>query len=383
MAPAILPSGPPEVEEAESLGTTMAPNSDLFPVRNASPPTRPSALSRLLAQASQSETVKPPSPPPSGPSLPTAPTPGVKLRTFEEFSEAFSEAPKTFDPAPQPIPTAIPTPIPTTSQLIASPPSGLDLIPAAGPGPGSLSDAPSSLSRSQASSSDEVTPPVPASVPPPTSTPMSIPPTSPVPASLASPVRPQSRQSRVSFSRPSRAFPTGAPLAKASPTTALSELPSVVGSPFIESPTNASLHISGSPQPQQQSQPQPPASRARSGSRTPRLAPTVEDADYDPNSTPVGTLTGRRRTTSYHVPRASPLGPAPDSAGPSQTSGSLLKPSSGLSGIMSWGASLGRRRQTELALPAVSSEGAVVEVTREDASTKTKESRASELLRRF
>ncbi|KAL1744863.1 hypothetical protein HDZ31DRAFT_63668 [Schizophyllum fasciatum] len=52
---AVLPSGPPEPEVEDTFRVTQSPNSQLFPTRqrtNSNPTSRPSSLSRLLAQAS-------------------------------------------------------------------------------------------------------------------------------------------------------------------------------------------------------------------------------------------------------------------------------------------------------------------------------------------
>ncbi|KAK0220473.1 putative peripheral membrane protein [Armillaria fumosa] len=66
-----LPPAPPEAEVEDTFQVTHPPTSRLFPLRtraNSSPSTRPSSLSRLLAQASQDlrpeETPSPPPPPP-------------------------------------------------------------------------------------------------------------------------------------------------------------------------------------------------------------------------------------------------------------------------------------------------------------------------------
>jgi hypothetical protein len=161
-------------------------------------------------------------------------------------------------------------------------------------------------------------------------------------------MRPGSRQSRMSFSRP---FPAaGTPLAKASPTTALTELPPVAASPFLESPTS----------------PSPPAApRARSGSRTPRVGPAPDITPDDSSAT----LPARRRTASYHVPRSGSTTDMPRVVG--------------LAGLVSgWGASFGRRRRTELALPAVASDDAA-EAVQAQADAADAGSKARELLRRF
>ncbi|KAK0494510.1 putative peripheral membrane protein [Armillaria luteobubalina] len=69
-----LPPAPPEAEVEDTFQVTHPPTSRLFPLRtraNSSPSTRPSSLSRLLAQASQDprpeEIPSPPSPPPPPP----------------------------------------------------------------------------------------------------------------------------------------------------------------------------------------------------------------------------------------------------------------------------------------------------------------------------
>ncbi|KAK0192988.1 putative peripheral membrane protein [Armillaria mellea] len=73
-----LPPAPPEAEVEDTFQVTHPPTSRLFPLRtraNSSPSTRPSSLSRLLAQASQDprpeETPSPPSPPPPPPPVRT------------------------------------------------------------------------------------------------------------------------------------------------------------------------------------------------------------------------------------------------------------------------------------------------------------------------
>ncbi|KAK0203419.1 putative peripheral membrane protein [Desarmillaria ectypa] len=70
-SPPTLPPAPPEAEVEDTFQVTHPPTSRLFPLRtraNSSPSTRPSSLSRLLAQASQDprpeETPSPPPPPP-------------------------------------------------------------------------------------------------------------------------------------------------------------------------------------------------------------------------------------------------------------------------------------------------------------------------------
>ncbi len=73
-----LPPAPPEAEVEDTFQVTHPPTSRLFPLRtraNSSPSTRPSSLSRLLAQASQDprpeEMPSPPSPPPPPPPVRT------------------------------------------------------------------------------------------------------------------------------------------------------------------------------------------------------------------------------------------------------------------------------------------------------------------------
>jgi autophagy-related protein 11 len=378
-----LPAGPPEVTEEEA---TLAPSSHLFPFRGASPPARPSALSRLLAQAppSAAEGAAAPAPEPrqderstpdpepeqdmpvpaSGPSV-------SDLAASRPLLENPAPSEGTPEPEPAPAPTSEPEPSPTSE-----PEPDADPVPAA-PASSPTILAPSFVADEPAPSEYHDVP-TSAPTPVPATLTLALAPGAP-PATMP---RPMSRASRMSISSrfsPGKlpAFPVpGAALAKASPTTAISELPPIPADPFLESPTDTSTP---GPLP-------PPAvhERARSGSRTPTLSPTGSMGEDMSRA-----LLARRRTSSYHFPRTSPLAAATVNAdatpAPSPLGAAAPSPSagSGLAGLVgSWG--FGRKRRSELAVPQDQRAVSASAATQADARTrKESQSRASELLRRF
>ncbi|KAL1660395.1 hypothetical protein GGF50DRAFT_106476 [Schizophyllum commune] len=195
---AVLPSGPPEPEVEDTFRVTQSPNSQLFPTRqrtNSNPTSRPSSLSRLLAQASETPVVA--SPEAQTPIIGSPPQPiedtGMMARSA---SPPRSPSPaRTASIARSSSPAKPPSPTKASSSPIKSPP------------PSSPSAHIGSLPKHM--------------------------------SSQASPMRPGSRASRLSsaskFSNPR--LPTfgspssGASVPKAAPTTALTESAPVASSP--------------------------------------------------------------------------------------------------------------------------------------------------------
>ncbi|KAJ7104353.1 putative peripheral membrane protein [Mycena belliarum] len=269
-----LPPGPPEAEVEDTFLTTHSPNLHLFPVRSrtgSSPPVRPSSLSRLLAQApeTQLDTIvdEPPSLPPTSP--PVSP-----------------------------------------SQHTGSAPHNVPI--------------------------------------------------------LQSPLRPNSRASRISttsrfsvgrlpaLGSASSGSPGGA---KAPPTTALAEQ-LIISS----SPTSAEGNPFRSP-----STPSPDDSMADGVSNVLRHS--------------------RRRTSSYHVPRTSPLAPTSVSESTS-TSTATVKPTITATNTLanlasSWGVSFGRKRKADISAATLASTAEAETVADDHRMDRSQETSASELLKRF
>ena len=230
-------------------------------------------------------------------------------------------------------------------------------------GPSSLSRL---LAQAPAETSLETIPPSQSGSPPPTTSPP--PPPSPTQTgslthgyhapSIPSPLRPGSRASRLSSSSRfslGRIPPLGSPSSgssaavKTAPTTALSDHQLLSASSSVEKDTI--VH---------RTSPSPAGSPASSMSNI---------------------SLGRRRTTSYHIPRTSPLVTTPTTinAGPSSAGVSSAASNTLANLANSWGVSFGRKKKAQVDHPAVaepSFDGG------ENGHSRT-ESSASELLKRF
>ncbi|KAJ6586410.1 putative peripheral membrane protein [Mycena vulgaris] len=185
---------------------------------------------------------------------------------------------------------------------------------------------------------------------------------------LSSPLRPGSRASRISTT--SRfsvgripalgSVSSGSPGAgaKAPPTTALAE----------------QLILSSSPS----------SAEANNPFRSPST-PSPDDSMAEGVASVL--RHSRRRTTSYHVPRTSPLAPTSVSESTSTSSATVTaKPTLTASNTLanlasSWGVSFGRKKKTEISAAATLASTAELETGADD--YRTQETSASELLKRF
>ncbi|KAF8218322.1 putative peripheral membrane protein [Mycena galopus ATCC 62051] len=230
-----------------------------------------------------------------------------------------------------------------------------------------LAQAPAELQLDPVPSPPNQSPSPPISPPPPASPSLqigSVPQHVPV---LSSPLRPGSRASRISTT--SRfsvgripalgSASSGSPGAKAPPTTALVE-----HLMLSSSPSSGEANPFGSP-----STPSPDDSMAEGVSNVLRHS--------------------RRRTSSYHVPRTSPLAPTSvsESTSTSTATAGLAKPTVTASNTLanlasSWGVSFGRKKADITATLASTAE---TEPSLDDhrIETTTQETSASELLKRF
>ncbi|KAJ7193554.1 putative peripheral membrane protein [Mycena pura] len=257
-------------------------------------------------------------------------------------------------------------------------PPNLHLFPVRGRSGSSPPVRPSSLSRllAQAPSEPQLevfpSPPLPSPnrIPsPPTSPPPPVSPSLPqhIPAQ-SSPLRPGSRASRVSnASRFSvgrlpalGSASSGSSNTKAPPTTALAE----------------QLILSSSPS---------------SAEANPFRSPTTPSPDGSMSEGVSNVLMHtRRRTTSYHVPRASPLAPASISesssthtvtAGPGRPA---VTASSALANLASsWGVSFGRKKKTEVAPTSTLTTELDPGAADDNGVERSQEPSATELLKRF
>ncbi|EKM77300.1 hypothetical protein AGABI1DRAFT_122058 [Agaricus bisporus var. burnettii JB137-S8] len=272
--PPVIATGPPETEVEDTFRVTHSPNSQFFPIRqrsNSSPGTRPSSLSRLLAQAPENQIDV------------LASRHGV-IQPDEAITH---ETPGETSSSP-------PSPVPRISQS----PTQISPLPAPSPRlPAIISSVPQNFS------------------------------------SQASPLRPGSRASRLSttskFSGRLPTLGTSSPgTAKAPATTALadqillSSSPSNDGNPF------------GSP-----------------------VTSSPEESLADGMNNLLQRNLGRKRTTSYHIPRSSPLAGSNTLQNPSQAPARpVLTAASTLASLATnWG--FGRRRKTDVGslLPPVES----------------------------
>lgn len=251
---------------------------------------------------------------------------------------------------------------PVRSRSTSSPPvrpSSLSRLLAQAPAESQLEPVPSPPNKSP---SPPISPPPPAS---PSHHTGSIPQHVPV---LSSPLRPASRASRISTT--SRfsvgripalgSASSGSPGAKAPPTTALAEQLILSSSPSSGGEANPF----GSP-----STPSPDDSMAEGVSNVLRHS--------------------RRRTSSYHVPRTSPLAPTSvsESTSTSTVHAGPTKPTTASNTLAnlasSWGVSFGRKKKAENTATLAST--AETEASSEDLRIErtNQETSASELLKRF
>lgn len=272
--PPVIATGPPETEVEDTFRVTHSPNSQFFPVRqrsNSSPGTRPSSLSRLLAQAPENSI-----------DALTARHGGIQpdeITTHENAGETSSSP-------PSPAPGVSQSPTQTSP-----PPTRSPHLPAI------ISSVPQNFS------------------------------------SQASPLRPGSRASRLSttskFSGRIPTLGTSSPgTAKAPATTALadqillSSSPSNDGNPF------------GSP-----------------------VTPSSEESLADGMNNLLHRNLGRRRTTSYHTPRSSPLAGNNSLQNPAQAPARPVLTAAGTLASLATNWGFGRRRKTDVGslLPPVES----------------------------
>ncbi|TFK67866.1 hypothetical protein BDN72DRAFT_73954 [Pluteus cervinus] len=324
-----LPPGPPEAEVEDTFQVTHPPNSQLFPVRtrsSSSPGARPSSLSRLLAQAAVTD--------PNAESSTSYPIPNLDIA--EQSSPTAISPPATDVPAP-----------PQQQTQVQS-------------GQADLAQEQPALSAPSHSEPDPGLQTTKTSPRPPTS-PSPIVGSIPQHVSIPSPLRPGSRSSRMSTtSKFSGRIPAlgavagSSSAAKAAPTTALTEEPLISsassgdGNPFVVIPS-------------------PPSPE---GSISDGIANNLRD---------------RRRTTSYHLPRTSPLASSRPVSGEgvvTSTSKPTLRATSTLANLAtSWGMAFGRKKQAELAT--------LTDVVETDADARgssdrpTTDSTASDMLKGF
>ncbi|KAF7325634.1 ATG11 domain-containing protein [Mycena kentingensis (nom. inval.)] len=304
-------------------------------------------------------------------------------------------------PLPDPAPAVPPDGAETEDAFMTNPPTSLHLFPARART--SLSSSPpvrpSSLSRLLAQAPSEplidpvpLSPPaatenLPASPPPPSpSVPISpsksqsgLPSSVPQHVALSSPLRPGSRASRISTTSrfsvglvPIGSASSGSPGAKGPATTALADVLSSSPSPDTTSP-NPFRDSSASA-----STPSPNESISEGVSNVLRHAHAHAH---------------RRRTTSYHVPRTSPLAPSLVSDASASSGAATVTAAPGratsLSGgnafaslASSWGAAFGRRKKTDLAVVAADATEAEGDNRAGEVSSASA-SAATELLKRF
>lgn len=241
----VLPSGPPEPEVEDTFRVMQSPSSQLFPTRqrtNSNPASRPSSLSRLLAQAPPEASL----PPSSGAQTPIVGSPPP--------IEAFSK-----DRTPSPVRSKSPAMAP--------------LSPAKSPPPSSPSAQVGSLPKHM--------------------------------SSQPSPMRPGSRASRLSSASRFSGLPTfgspssGGGVPKAAPTTALSETPPIASS----SPREGSLsHSQSTPSPDEsefEGMSNVIAHRRRTMSyHVPRNSPLAISTSSEATSTNTATIARSSRPTA-------------------------------------------------------------------------------------
>jgi autophagy-related protein 11 len=243
---------------------------------------------------------------------------------------------------------------PTRSRTNSSPtagPSSLSRLLAQAPVETTLETIPPSSSASPSPSASP--PPVTSPPPPPSPTRTGSAPQGHTP-SVSSPLRPGSRASRGSSSSRfsvgripalGSASSVSSGAAKTAPTTALSD-----------------VHLS---------------SLSSSTEVRPSSRPTPPSPDGSLSEGMSNVLLSRRRTTSYHIPRTSPLVTTSitTNAGPASAGVPLTASNTLASLASSWGVSFGRKKKAELSSLAAESAS--------DASTTLAPSSAKDLLKRF